>query len=118
MKDGRSRGNAWYKNLELESVNGLASAVLQTPRTLLETCTTGIRSGAPKNRPVVLIADLTLQIFPWELFLDHVVIRSLSLLHSIRGFQDNSFNKYNQEVMQEAMQSPTVALSRPPLFAL
>lgn len=81
------RSSAWYKDRDYGIINGLALSVLKAPRTLLAS---HAHSRKSKSRPVVLITDSSLQVFPWELFFDHVVIRSLSLLDVIRGVQDDS----------------------------
>ncbi|PXF42751.1 hypothetical protein BWQ96_07566 [Gracilariopsis chorda] len=41
-----------------------------------------------KSSPIVLMADLSPQILPWELFFDHVSIRSHCLLYVVRGLQE------------------------------
>lgn len=82
---GFRRDNVWHKNRDSEIVNGIAKNVLRAPRLVLQTSTPAQKS---RSRPIVLIADLPLQIFPWELFFDHVVIRSHCLLDVIRGLQD------------------------------
>lgn len=84
---GFKRDEVWYKNRDSEIVNGLANCVLRAPRLLLSSSTPAQKS---RSRPIVLIADLSLQIIPWELFFDHVVIRSHCLLDVIRGLQEES----------------------------
>jgi hypothetical protein len=107
----KTRGNAWYKDREMDAVSGLSNCVLCSPRVMPETRLYSARK-TQRRHPIILIADLTLQVVPWELFLDHVVIRSLTLLDSIRGLQRDSLQAHSQQPLQEAMVSPTAALNR------
>lgn len=81
---GFKRDGVWHKNRDSEIVNGMANCVLRAPRLLLSSSSPVHKS---RSRPIVLIADLSLQIMPWELFFDHVVIRSHCLLDVIQGLQ-------------------------------
>lgn len=74
----------WHKERDTEIVNGLANQVLHAPRLLLTTSSPAHKS---RSRPIVLVTDLSLQVLPWELFFDHVVIRAHCLLDVIRGSQ-------------------------------
>jgi len=85
VKDWK-RGSGWYKDRDSSIINGLAVSVLRAPRTLLATNP----HSHKKSRPIVLIADTTLQVMPWELCFDHVVIRSQCLIDVIRGVQEDA----------------------------
>ncbi len=85
VKDWK-RVSVWHKDRDANIINGLGVSVLRTPRQLLPTNP----HSHKKSRPIVLVADTTLQVLPWELFFDHVVIRSLCLIDMIRGVQDDS----------------------------
>lgn len=103
---GFKRDDFWHKNRDSEIVNGLAKNVLRAPRSLLSSSSPAQKS---RSRPIVLITDLPLQIIPWELFFDHVVIRSHCLLDVIRGLQEES------ELSSNALRSsedPAIAASR------
>lgn len=103
---GFKRDEVWHKNRDSEIVNGLANCVLKAPRLLLSLSTPAHKS---RSRPIVLIADLSLQIIPWELFFDHVVIRSHCLLDVIRGLQEE-FTTCSESV--KGSEDPTVAANR------
>lgn len=85
MVKGFKRDGVWHKNRDSEIVSGLANFVLKAPRLILSATSPSQKS---RSRPIVLIADLSLQILPWELFFEHVVVRSHCLLDVIRGAQD------------------------------
>eukprot|EP00178_Gracilaria_changii_P025308 TRINITY_DN78050_c0_g1_i1.p1 TRINITY_DN78050_c0_g1~~TRINITY_DN78050_c0_g1_i1.p1 ORF type:complete len:2765 (-),score=377.85 TRINITY_DN78050_c0_g1_i1:2210-9988(-) len=82
---GFKRDGLWHKDRDSEIIRGLGHNVVRAPRELLSSSSAVQRS---RSRPIVLVADLPLQILPWELFLDHVVIRSHCLLDIIRGLQE------------------------------
>ncbi|CAN8069757.1 unnamed protein product [Agarophyton chilense] len=82
---GFKRDGLWHKDRDSEIIQGLGNNVLGAPREFLSSSSMLQRS---RSRPIVLVADLPLQILPWELFFDHVVIRSHCLLDVIRGLQE------------------------------
>lgn len=82
---GFKRDGLWHKDRDSEIIKGLGHNVLRAPRNVLSSSSIAQRS---RSRPIVLVADLPLQILPWELFFDHVVIRSHCLLDIIRGLQE------------------------------
>ena len=104
---GYKRDEVWHKNRDSEIVNGLANRVLRAPRSLLSSSSPAQKS---RSRPIVLIADLTLQILPWELFFDHVVIRSHCLLDMIRGLQDGAASQSHSSL--GSIEDPVIAASR------
>lgn len=111
VKDAGVRDAKWHKDRECEVVSGLSSEVFLAPRALFGARSSAVRR-TQRSRPVVLVADLTLQIVPWELLLDHVVVRSLSLLDAVRGLQPNSYYQLTRQDLHEAKISPTAALGR------
>ncbi|KAI0558025.1 hypothetical protein FGB62_242g03 [Gracilaria domingensis] len=82
---GFKRDCLWHKDRDSEITKGLGYNILRAPREFLSSSSVVQRS---RSRPIVLVADLPLQINPWELFFDHVVIRSHCLLDIIRGLQE------------------------------
>ncbi len=108
VKDWK-RSGAWHKDRELGIINGLAGAVLCAPRTLL---TSHSHSHKTKSRPIVLIVDSSLQVIPWELFFDHVVNRSLSLLDIIRGVQEDSPVPPQPSMAYNTLVAPNVPSNR------
>lgn len=96
----------WQKERDTEIVNGLANHVLRAPRLLLTTSSPAHKS---RSRPIVLVTDLSLQVLPWELFFDHVVIRTHCLLDVIRGSQigASSFSGTME------IDDPVIAATRP-----
>lgn len=103
---GFQRDKVWHKNRDLEIVNGLGTQVLRAPRILLTTSSPVQKS---RSRPIVMVADLALQIVPWELFFDHVVIRSHCLLDVIRAAQDEKLKSWSAVV---GLEDAAVAASR------
>lgn len=103
---GFKRDEVWYKNRDSEIVHGLANHVLHAPRLLLATTSPAHKS---RSRPIVLVTDLSLQVLPWELFFDHVVIRAHCLLDVIRGFQDGA-NMFGGPM---EVDDPVIAATRP-----
>lgn len=89
---GFKRDDVWHKDRDTGIVSGMASNVLRAPRSLLSSASPAQKS---RSRPIVLIADLPLQILPWELFFDHVVIRSHTLLEVIRSLQEDPSGSQN-----------------------
>ena len=86
LVNGFKRDDVWHKDRDTEIVSGMETNVLKAPRFLLSSASPAQKS---RSRPIVLIADLSLQILPWELFFDHVVIRSHNLLEVIRSLQED-----------------------------
>lgn len=103
---GFKRDEVWHKNRDSEIVNGMANQVLRAPRLLLSSSSPAQKS---RSRPIVLIADLPLQILPWELFFDHVVIRSHCLLDVIRGLQDEASQSQSSLL---GVEDPAIAASK------
>lgn len=102
---GFKRDGLWHKSRDSEVVNGMAKSVLRAPRLILSSSTPAQKS---RSRPIVLIADLPLQILPWELFFDHVVIRSHCLLDVIRGLQEDPV----PSPVSPTSEDPTIATTR------
>lgn len=74
--------DAWHKQQESEIIGGLSREVLKIPPFLLD-----YRSS---KGALFLIANLSLQLVPWELFFDHICVRSLCLLDVIYRLQTSS----------------------------
>lgn len=102
-----STHTVWYKSRDSEIVSGMANQVLRAPRLFLSSSSPAQKS---RSRPIVLIADLPIQILPWELFFDHVVIRSHSLLDIIRDLQGESTPNSSSLFGSE---DPSIAAARP-----
>lgn len=107
MVRGFKWDEVWHRNRDSEIVSGLGNQVLRAPRLLLSSSSPAQKS---RSRPIVLVADLSLQIIPWELFFDHVVIRSHCLLDVVRGTQEGTVQLLSEMFNNE---SPTAATTRP-----
>lgn len=111
IKDWRP-ADVWHKKRESEIVASLQKDVLKPPKRLANQLQ---RSG-----PLFIITNNAVQLIPWELFFDHVCVRSLCLLDVIRRLQPemclrNSKRLSRPLVQQRSASGPTPILEAIPI---